>query len=436
MTDSTLLGRLRRPRTLAVYMGAAALLVALIWVFGGFGEGGSQPAQRTAEVARGDLQLTITATGSVQPFEEVDVGAQVSGQLETVHARVGDHVAKGDLLAEIDRTLLVARLESARASLDGLKAQMAEQQAQAVYAAQLHARNKRLFEGDAISEDSVQSSEASLKVAEARLEALKAQIRQSQSSVEEQETNLNYTKIYAPISGTVVAEVAVEGQTLNANQTTPTILRLANLSTMTVWAEVSEADVMRLKPGMPVYFNTLGSSGRQWHSTLRQILPEPEIVNDVVLFKALVDVDNPDRQLLPDMTAQIFFVEAETTNALLVAAEAVQFQQPGDRPRRTEGADGGGRKLSERRSADGSPMSEDGTARQRPAGRPAIVTVLGENGPEVRRVRTGLVGRDRIEILSGLEEGETVVLNTTRAATGSANRSGSGPRGPMPPPRF
>src|SRR5262249_38684281 len=123
--------------------------------------------------------------------------------------------------------------------------------------------------------------------------------------------NLSYTKIYAPMSSTVVAQSAKQGQTLNANQQAPVGVRIADLSTMTVQAQVSEADVASLRPGMPVYFTTLGDATKRWRSTLRQINPPPETVNNVVLYDALFDVDNRDGGLMTQMTAQVFFAQAQ-----------------------------------------------------------------------------------------------------------------------------
>lgn len=357
------------------------------------------PAYQTAFAQRGNLEITIPASGSMQAKNYVDVGAQVSGQLEKVHVEVGDRVERGQLLAEIDATLLKAQVASRRARLDELNAQLAQQTADAELARQQHARNQRLFESKAVSEDTVQVSAAAQKVAAARVLALSAQIRATASDLEADEANLNYTKIYAPISGTVVSQTSLEGQTLNANQTAPTILRISDLSVMTVSADVSEADVVKLVSGMPVYFTTLGLPDRRWHGVLRQVLPEPEIVNDVVLYKALIDVGNEDGVLLPEMTAQVFFVEGAAENAVLVPSAAVAHQR-------------------------------GGTAR-------VFIARTGKAGPEERPVETGLQGRLQTEIVSGLDEGEEVILgqpgarimgaSTTEGAAGGGRRRMMGP---------
>ena len=406
---------------------AIVLVVAGFIAMRTFGGGDGTGEMQTAVAKRGDLELTISATGAIKPHDTVDVGAQVSGQLKIVHIEVGDDVEKGQLLAEIDPTLLQARVASSRASLDKLKAQLAQQEAEAVLARQQHERNARLYKSDAISQDTVQSSEAALKIADARIDALKAEIRQAESSLGEHEANLNYTKIYAPISGTVISETAVEGQTLNANQTTPTVMRIAELQTMTVWAEVSEADVMRLEIGMPVYFKTLGSGQRTWESKLRQVLPEPEIVNDVVLFKALVDVENTDRQLLPEMTAQIFFVEGRADDTVLVPIAALLSPEGKGKPdpkRRLRTPQAPSLTSNAEAAEQLQTQNNRGNRTDDKPGTEMRVLVATGNSFESRTVRVGLKGRSQAEILDGLNPGEVVALPGLVRNTSSGNDGG------------
>jgi macrolide-specific efflux system membrane fusion protein len=192
---------------------------------------------------------------------------------------------------------------------------------------------------EATSLEAVQVAEANLHVAEARVKSLHAQIKGAQSTLQGNEALLRYTRIYAPIAGTVVTLEAREGQTLNAVYQTPNLLRIADLSRMTVWTEVSEADVGRLRLKMPVYFTTLGLQDetgnlRRWNGALQQVLPAPPAttaptaqVAKVVLYTALFDVDNADGALMPQMSAQVFFVTAAAHDVLvapLAALEAVE----------------------------------------------------------------------------------------------------------------
>src|SRR5687767_736654 len=213
----------------------------------------------TAVVQRGDLEDTVTATGILQPRDYVDVGTQVSGQLKKLHVEIGAVVKSGQLLAEIDPTVYVTRVDANRAQLRTQEAQLADRQAQLALAEQQYQRQMNLQRENATTQDAVDTAAAALRSAKAQIDVLKAQAEQTRSTLRGDEANLDYTKIYAPMSGTVVSQAAKQGQTLNANQQAPVVLRIADLSTMTVQSQVSEADVSKLKVGMEVYFTTLGN---------------------------------------------------------------------------------------------------------------------------------------------------------------------------------
>ncbi len=283
------------------------------------------------KVQRADIEDLVTATGSLQPLEYVDVGAQVSGQLRKIHVEIGSVVQAGDLLAEIDPTVYRANVDARRAQLKNLRATLVERESQLLLAQQQQARQKGLLSGDATTQEAVQQAEAALRAARAQIEALQAQIEQSESTLRADEANLNYANIYSPMSGVVVSITARQGQTINATQQAPIILRVANLSSMTVQTQVSEADIGQLRPNMDAYFTTLGNRGRRWWGTLRKVEPTPTVTNNVVLYNALFDVVNDQRNLLPQMTAQVFFVAAKAENALVVPASAVTVQRGGPR---------------------------------------------------------------------------------------------------------
>ena len=264
--------------------------------------------EATATVELGDIEETVTAQGKLEAKEFVDIGAQVTGQLQKIYVQIGDNVSAGQLLAQIDPRIYEARVKADEANIKNLQAQLLGQQAQTVFARQQFKRNQLLLSSNGVSEQDFQNSEFTLKKSLASEASIQAQIEQVQSTLSGNRANLSFTKIYSPIASTVVDQKAREGQTLNANQQTPTILQLAKLDTMTVRAQVAEADVMRLKHSMPVYFTTLGAGERRWQGKVRQILPTPEVINNVVLYNVLVDVANDDRQLMTGMSAQMFFV--------------------------------------------------------------------------------------------------------------------------------
>lgn len=412
------------------------LLVALLvgtWVVTRDGSG--QTRFGTAIVGRGNIENLVTATGILQPREYVDVGAQVSGQLKVLHVAVGSEVKQGDLLAEIDATVYAARVEGNRAQLRNQQAQLKDRDAQLKLARINYQRQINLQKEDASTTEELQSAEASLQSAEAQLESLKAQLAQTESSLRAEEANLEYARIYAPMSGTVVSITSRQGQTLNANQVAPTVLRIADLSTMTVQAQVSEADIGKLETGMRVYFTTFGSGGKRWYSTLSRVEPTPTVLNNVVLYNALFDVPNPDGALMTQMTTQVFFIVAQARDVLQVPVAALSFQKREEdgsrlgtgqgRPERPARAEGeqrqrpeGERRRQERQST--APTGEPRTA--------TIKVLLPRNKVEERTVSVGVSNRVRAQILSGLVEGETVILGDATNPQLQSNNRNWGPR--------
>jgi len=376
-----------------------ALVVALVAVAAGVGyrqfSAEGRPSFKTAAVTTGDIEKTVTALGALQPKDYVDVGAQVSGQLKKVHVDIGDRVKQGDLLAEIDPTVFETRVRTDRANLANLHAQLDEQQANLVLARQQLTRNQNLFKAKIVSQDTLQTAEATLAAGEAKADSLKAQIDGAQATLDGDIANLGYTKIYAPMGGTIVSQTALEGQTLNANQSAPVIVRIADLDTMTVWAQVAEADVVKLTPGMSVYFTTLGLPDRHWQGTVQQIQPTPQTVNDVVLYNVLIDVKNDDHVLMTSMTAQVFFVLGEAKGVPLVPVAALGQARTG-------------------------------------AQNQYEVRVLTPQGPRRRTVTIGLADRTSAQVVSGLQVGDQVITGSSSGDAGGARTDGGGAGRRMP----
>lgn len=344
----------------------------------------------TVTVTRGTIENSVTALGTLQPRRYVDVGAQASGQIRKIHVEAGDQVHEGQLLVEIDPATQQAKLDASRYAIENLQAQLQEQKAQHELARQKYQRQQRLAAGNATREEDVQTAKAELSATQARVSMFQAQIRQAQASLRSDEAELGYTRIFAPMAGTVVAVDARVGQTLNAQQQTPLILRIAKLSPMTVWAEVSEADIGHVKPGMTAYFTTLSGGNRRWTSTVRQILPiPPKPLNEtqgsgspnssskngsgrVVLYTVLLDVDNSDNVLMAEMTTQVFFVASQAKDVLTAPVAALQ----------------------------GTSHAETQIAR-----------VVAKNGRiEEREVRLGISDRLRVQVLDGLNEGDHLLI--------------------------
>jgi len=438
---------------------AIALSIAIgYWLFGSESEPTSKPLFATVEF--GDIEIAVTAAGTLQPSKFVDVGAQVSGQLEKLFVEVGDVVAAGDLVAEIDATVQINRVEASRASLRAQEAQLSAREAALRLAEANAKRQTRLMQEDATSQSDYDAAVNSLASAQSSLVQLQSNIEQSRASLASDEATLGYSKIYAPIDGTVVTIEKKEGMTLNATQQAPVIMRVADLTTMTVQAEVSEADIGKLKMGMDVYFTTLGSGKRRWYGNLRQILPTPVVENNVVLYTALFDVDNSDKALLSDMTAQIFFVTASASNVLKVPVGALTYIGDSAGPTSAaqsftppaENARGPGANLSSderaariaermasmteeeraarmaRFAAAGGMERRPGQEQQMPRQKPATVHVVvgPKDETEVREIQVGVTSRISAEVLSGLEEGDRVVAGVIQARPEADNNSSRG----------
>lgn len=378
----------------------------------------------TEAVVRGDIENLVTATGTLQPQDYVDVGAQVSGQLEKLHVDIGSEVKAGDLLAEIDATVYAARVDATRASLRTQQAQLLDREAQLTLANIKYEREKNLFKEDATTNESLQTAEANLKSARAQLKALQAQIEQTESTLRVEAANLNYAKIYAPIDGTVVSITSRQGQTLNTNQMAPTIMRISDLSTMTVQTQVSEADIGKLRKDMAVYFTTLGSQGRRWYSKLDRIQPTPEILNNVVLYNALFDVPNENRLLMTQMSTQVFFIESQAKDVLLVPMSALSFAPArGERPPANV-------PRGEFPPRDKTSIDKTIPAGANKSARPGMVKVMKADGRiEERKVLVGVTNRVQAQIIEGLAEGELVISGSSRPTQTKA-AAGMGMGGP------
>lgn len=342
-----------------------------------------------AEVTRGTVEDTVSAVGEIQPRDYVDVGAQVSGQIISLNVDVGDEVAKDTLLAELDARVLKSQVAGNQAQLLNLRAQLDRYQAELQLAQQQFERESSLMAQDATSQDALDTASANLRSAKAQIAATKASLQETQSELEGNEANLGYTRIFAPMSGTVVSLDARLGQTLNANQTAPILMRIADLDTMTVEAQVSEADISRLAIGMPASFTTLGQTDRRWSGTLSQILPTPTEENGVILYDALFDVENPDRRLMTQMSAQVTFMVAKAENALVVPTAALR------------------------------PVAD----KSAPAGSYQVLVAEAAGRYALRDVKIGIKNRSLAELLEGLEAGDQVVVGER-----SANQAAGGSR--------
>lgn len=294
------------------------------------------PSFTVTTVVRQDIQEQVSALGVLEPSSYVDVGAQVEGQLIKLPVSVGDTVKQGQLIAEINPTEYAALVGEDEAQIADLKAQINQTQANLDLAEWTYARNKTLAPQGGATQQALEQSLATMKVAQATIASLQAQVEKVENALKSDQANLSYTRITAPITGIVSSptsspygttwvkqDIAHLGQILNNKQTAPILMRIQNIDAMVVRAQVSEADIPKLKIGIPVTFTTLGQPDRKISSTLAKIEITPELINGAIFYDADFDVPNPDHTLLPQMSALVTFVVAEAKNALVVPVAAL-----------------------------------------------------------------------------------------------------------------
>jgi len=348
-----------------------------------------QTQQLFAQISIGDIENLIPSVGSIQPVQVVEVGAQVSGQLLALHVEAGDFVNRGDLLAEIDASQQISRVDASRANLAGLEAQLESARSNLNLAELNVTRQTNLMGASATSQLEYDMAVNNYNNAQASLTQLEREIDRSRASLAIEERELEFTQVIAPIDGTVMSVTMAEGRTLNASQQSPTILTIADLSTVRIQAEISEADVGRLREGMEVYFTTLGSGNRRWVSTLDRILPQPIVENNVVFYTGLFDVINEDNRLLPEMTAQVYFVTSSARDVLVVPMGALSFN------------------------------SNDARSRERQA----TVDIVDVNGDiQSVNVSVGLTSRTHAEVISGLSINDQVVIGNLETGAQGVDR--------------
>ncbi len=345
---------------------------------------GKHPEYITATVTRGDLEVTVLANGILQPIRQVEVGAQVNGQLKSLKVKLGDKVKQGQLLAQIDPVLLENALRQANAAVASGKAQRDAKRSRLRQARLNWQRQRELQSQEAASRQDLEIAEADLHSLEAELIALDADIAQLSIKAESARIDLGYTRIVAPMDGEVVALTTLEGQTVVASYQVPTILKLANLDAMTVKAQVSEADVIRIADRQAVYFTIMGEPDRRYHASLQSIQPSPEKINNAVFFNALFDVPNPGHKLRIDMTAQVAIMLGEARDTLLVPLAAL------------------------------GPRGQDGSMEVR--------VLRPDQRVETVKVRTGLSNNAHAQVLSGLAQGDRVITGDA-AAVNAETRS-------------
>jgi len=357
----------------------------------------------TESVTRGNVEKTVVASGSVESVNEVDVGAQASGKITKLYVKLGQEIKKGEMIADIDSTTQINTLNTKKAALVSYQAQLKAKKTAYDVALSSYNRLSKLYTQKATSLDSVNTAKSTLDNAKAEMEAIEANIKQAEIEVNTAETNVGYTKITAPMDGTVISVPVSEGQTVNASQTTPTIVTIADLSKMKIKPEISEGDITKVKAGQEVSFTILSDNQTVYHSVIDSVDPANTTTSDssstssstssssssttsAIYYYANVLIDNPDRTLRIGMTTENNIKIANAKDVLLVSNMAIQKRD----------------------------------------GKSSVNVLNDKNQPEQRKVETGVQNDFKTEIKSGLNEGEKVIVS--QVANGE--KVGSMPRGP------
>lgn len=339
----------------------------------------------TVAVEKSNIEQVVNATGNVVVQNYVDVGAKVAGQIADVDVAIGEAVKAGKLLVTVSPAVQNSRIENNRAQLARLKAELAGQNAQLDFAQLQFQRQTQLKAENATREESYESSRMNMYSAAARVDATNAQIQQIEASIKEDDAIQKQTRIEAPVGGTVVTMNARVGQMIGANQ--EVLMRIADLSRMTVQVPVAEEDVTRLKKDMTAYFTTPGYPGKRWSGKLRQIMLLPTDDSGrhgkKAFYTVLFDVANPSRELMSGMSADVYFVLARAEDALVIPLSLVT--KPG----------------------------LDGTQ--------TVKVVLEDGKLDARKIKIGIRDGERAQVLSGLKEGEQVLLPGSPGQSPSAN---------------
>jgi HlyD family secretion protein len=292
----------------------AAIAVAIAALTAGFilkGRGNTEIRFHTEPVRESTLEITVTATGYLQPVEKVEVGTQVSGVIKKIFVDYNSQVRKGQLLAEIDKSTLIERLTQAKAGLTSAESDLR-------YAQQNYNRTRQLYDLKAATEVSFEEAVNRLSQAETALANAQANLHQAQ-------VNLSYAEIYSPIDGIILDRSVEQGQTVAASFNTPTLFTIANdLTKMQVEANVDEADIGKVKTGQKVLFTVDAYSDDTFEGVVNQIRLQPAVTNNVVTYTVIVEAPNPEEKLYPGMTASITII-TQTEKGLTVPVEALNF---------------------------------------------------------------------------------------------------------------
>ncbi len=398
-----------------IILGIVVLAIAGLWIGKAVKSSNKELVIRTHTVGEYTVENTVTATGTIEPVETVEVGTQVSGKVEKIYVDYNDAVKKGELLAELDKLTLNQNLSRAKASLTSAESQLN-------YAKLSYERTKQLYESNAATLASYQ--EAQNSYTQAQMSKKNAQAAYDQAKVD-----LSYAEIYSPIDGVVLDRAVEVGQTVAASFSTPTLFTLAkDLTKMQVEASVDEADIGQVQIGQRVSFTVDAYTDATFEGTVNQIRMKPTTTSNVVKYTVIIEAPNPNLKLFPGMTANVTII-TEEQSGLAVPAEAFNFK-PDEQVlraiRKADKPEGSARKPQGERPA----MNEEAGTADR-----SVVWIKVGDDMTPRPVKTGMTDGAYKIVEEGLQAGELVVLSAQFVAKEKAKKTGENPFMPGPPRR-
>jgi len=381
------------------------VLAGLVWFF--FMRSKEKPVVLTTEtLSKGAISTSVTATGTIQPVDTVTVGTQVSGTVSALYADFNSTVKKGQLVAELDKTLIMATVDQAKAGL-------AQSQSNESYQAANFSRQKQLFETGSISKADYDIALNTYQVAKANVNSNKAQLRAA-------ERNLSFTQIYSPIDGVVLGRSVNIGQTLAASFNTPTIFTIAkDITKMQVQAKVDEADIGNVVKGLRATFTVDAFIDDTFNGTVKEVRLQPSISANVVTYSTLIDAPNDDKKLKPGMTANIVIYTKEVNDASLISVQALKFNPDSalkkqyeiiPAPERRKGDRMGDQKTPKPGSSNTTVKSETVTTPD------SYIWILQDNKLIQKKIQTGLNDNTHVQVLGGLNGNEVIVTGTESVA--------------------
>jgi len=382
-----------------ILIGIVIVIVLGIAAFVVFSSKGNEIKFRTEKVEKGDIQATVTATGTVNAVTTVLVGTQVSGTIKKIYVDFNSPVKEGQLIAQIDPATFQAQVDQAKANLFSAKANLEKAEASLLDAKRTMERNRELFSKNLIAKSDLDTSETNYDAAKAQVSAAKAQIAQTEAALKFAETNLDYTKILSPVHGIVVSRNVDVGQTVAASFQTPTLFNIAqDLTKMQIDTNVAEADVGNVKEGQDVEFTVDAYPDTTFKGRVSQVRNAPITVQNVVTYDVVIYVDNPEFKLKPGMTANVSIIISSKKDVLKIPNAALRFR-PSEAVKGTTQPKGPG------------------------------VWIVENKKPKRAKVVTGISDGNYTELVSGeITEGQEVIVESlTKTKAQSGTQPGGGP---------